>query len=159
MLQDTTSPPPKEHSKAILIVAAESEMRGILRIWLEKRGMVVHEASDLESAMRSIFRWNTLGAVICDHRLPDGGAMNFLHWMREQLFSIPFLLITGRSGAGLKRARGFDVVETPITGAALREALSRLVDVDLIEPGSEASMLSAGGKTSKRKRVRKPEVA
>jgi len=144
--------------KTILVVASEIEMRAVLRGWLEKRGFSVQEASDLEAAMKAIFRYPNLAAVICDHRLSDGGAINFLHWLREQLFAVPFLLITGRPEEGQKRGRGFDVIETPITGAGLREALSRLVDVDLLEPGMERTVQAGTRKVAKQKR-RKSIVA
>jgi len=145
--------------KSILIVASESEMRTVLRFWLEKRGITVHEASDLEAAMQGVFRWPNLAAVICDQRLADGGAMNFLHWMREQLFPVPFLLITGRANIAQKRGRGFDVIETPISGTGLREALSRLVDVDLVDFGNESASVPGAAKSNKRKRQRKSKVA
>lgn len=148
-------PPPKP----ILVVASESEMRTVLRLWLEKRGFTVHEASDLETAMQAIFRWANLAAVICDQRLPDGGALNFLHWMREQLFAVPFLLITGRPQMSQRRGRGFDIIATPITGATLREALSRLVDVDLFDLSEETEVPSAQGKPSKAKARRKSGAA
>ena len=109
--------------------------------------------------MQGVFRWPNLAAVICDQQLPDGGAMNFLHWMREQLFPVPFLLITGRPNASQKRGRGFDVIETPISGAGLREVLSRLVDVDLVEFGNETASARGAAKSIKRKRQRKSNVA
>jgi hypothetical protein len=81
--------------------------------------------------------------------------------MREQLFSIPFLLITGRPDAGLKCGRGFEVIKIPITGTALREALGRLIDVDLIEVDSQPDSTVVGRqrRAIKRKRQRKPNVA
>jgi DNA-binding NtrC family response regulator len=148
-------PPPKP----ILVVASECEMRTVLRLWLEKRGFTVHEASDLESAMQAIFRWPNLAAVICDQRLPDGGALNFLHWMREQLFAVPFLLITGRPQMLQKRGRGFDVIATPVTGATLREALSRLVDVDLFDPSADSEIPERSGKPPKTGARRKSGAA
>src|SRR5215213_8911037 len=118
--------------RPVLVVASEPETRNVLRHWLERRGVAVHEAGDLESAMRAIFRFANLGAVVCDERLDDGCAINFLHWMREQLFSVPFVLITNDESRG-QPGSGFHSLLMPLSGAALHDALSRFVGLDPVE--------------------------
>jgi response regulator RpfG family c-di-GMP phosphodiesterase len=80
---------------SVLIVAAENELRLALRTWLMKRRFDVQEASNLDEAIAAIFNVPDTSAIICDERLPDGGALNLLCWLREQLFPALFLMITG----------------------------------------------------------------
>ena len=116
---------------SVLIVAAESELRLALKTWLVKRGFDVQEASNLDEAIAAIFDVPDTSAIICDQRLPDGGALNLLFWLREQLFAAPFLMITGYSRQKLTSAPKFEVIKVPVTGKKLEDLLQRVLPFDI----------------------------
>jgi DNA-binding NtrC family response regulator len=113
--------------QSVLIVAAEKELRRALRAWFAKRGFDVQEASNLDEAIAAIFDVPDTSAIICDERLPDGGALNLLHWLREQLFAASFLMITGRPGQSSASTPKFEAIEVPVTGKKLEDLLERVL--------------------------------
>jgi len=103
-------------------------MRTLLRTWLEKEGFAVYDAADIECAARAISNDGVFSVVICEHRLPDGNGLQFMQWLRREVFTMPFLLITGRRIPGLTQRWGFDYLVTPFDFETLHIALYQLLD-------------------------------
>jgi DNA-binding NtrC family response regulator len=103
-------------------------MRTLLRSWLEKESFLVDDVSDLEGAVHTISNRRIFSAVICDQRLQDGEGLQFMHWLRREVITIPFLLITGWHIPGLTTRWGFDYLITPFDSETLCTALRQLLD-------------------------------
>jgi DNA-binding NtrC family response regulator len=109
-----------------LVVASNVERRELLRGWLEKRKFEVQEAPDLKHAVQMVAQ-RTFAAVICDQRLKDGDGVQFLHWLRREVFTMPYLLLTEFLLPGLKQRWDFDFLVAPIDPETLNLALDHLL--------------------------------
>jgi DNA-binding NtrC family response regulator len=103
-------------------------MRKLLRGWLEQQDFTVDDVADLEGAVRTISTRQIFSAVICDQRLEDGHGLQFMHWLRREVFTIPFLLLTGWRIPGLTKRWGFNYLITPFDSETLCTALRQLLD-------------------------------
>jgi DNA-binding NtrC family response regulator len=115
-------------TRRILIVAGEPGMRTLLRSWLEQEGFAVDDVPDLEGAVRAISGRNIFSGVICDQRLPDGEGVQLMHWLRREVFTMPFLLITSWRIPGLLPRWGFDYLLTPFDSRTLCAALRQFME-------------------------------
>jgi two-component system nitrogen regulation response regulator NtrX len=101
--------------KRILIVDDEPNIRGSLRLVLEREGYSVLLAGTTEEA-----RPLTGGAdaVLMDVRLPDGNGIDFLRELREKDGVAPVIMISGHGtiaeAVDATRAGAFDFLEKPI---------------------------------------------
>jgi DNA-binding NtrC family response regulator len=118
-------------SRRILVVAADPGMRMLLRYWLEKEDFTVDEVPDLEGAVDTISNQRIFSAIICDQRLEDGDGLQFMQWLRKEVFTIPFLLITGWRIPGLIPRWGFDYLITPFDSETLCTALRQILDDEI----------------------------
>jgi DNA-binding NtrC family response regulator len=110
----------------ILLVASNEEKRQLLRSWLEERRFEIQEAPDLKHAVQMVSQ-RTFGAIVCDQRLKDGDGVQFLHWLRREVFTTPFLLLTELLLPGLKQRWDFDFLVAPIDSETFNAALGHLL--------------------------------
>jgi len=86
----------------------------------------VQEAKDLKHAVQLVAQ-RTYAAVVCDQRLGDGDGVQFLHWLRRELFTMPFLLLAELLLPGLKQRWDFDFLVAPIDADTVYAALDHLL--------------------------------
>jgi DNA-binding NtrC family response regulator len=82
------------HRNPLLIVNPDPHSRSSLVQVLGEFGLDAFETPDLESATRAIFLRGPFGAIICEKELPDGFALNFVHWLRNQVIATPVLILS-----------------------------------------------------------------
>jgi len=80
----------------ILIVDDEPGIRFGVRDFLESEGLEVEEAETIASAERAV-REGHPDAVVLDHMLPDGTALDFLPRLREIDPTLPVVVLTGHA--------------------------------------------------------------
>jgi DNA-binding NtrC family response regulator len=84
----------------ILIVDDEPGIRFGVRDFLESEGLEVDEADSVASAERAV-REGRPDAVVLDHMLPDGTALDLLPRLREIDASLPVVVLTGHASIDL----------------------------------------------------------
>ena len=84
----------------ILIVDDEPGIRFGVRDFLESEGMEVDEADSVASAEKAV-RSGHPDAVVLDHMLPDGTALDLLPRIREIDASVPVVVLTGHASIDL----------------------------------------------------------
>ena len=80
----------------ILIVDDEPGIRFGVRDFLESEGLEVEEADTIASAERVVRDWHP-DAVVLDHMLPDGTALDLLPRLREIDATLPVVVLTGHA--------------------------------------------------------------
>jgi DNA-binding NtrC family response regulator len=80
----------------ILIVDDEPGIRFGVRDFLESEGLEVEEADTIASAERVLRDWHP-DAVVLDHMLPDGTALDLLPRLREIDATVPVVVLTGHA--------------------------------------------------------------
>ncbi len=115
----------------ILIVDDEPGIRFGVRDFLESEGLEVDEADSVASAERAV-REGRPDAIVLDHMLPDGTALDLLPRIREIDASIPVVVLTGHATIDLAvRAvkEGADqFLAKPVELPALLVLLRRLLE-------------------------------
>ena len=115
----------------ILIVDDEPGIRFGVRDFLENQGMEVEEAETIAAAER-LLRESRPDAVVLDHMLPDGTALDLLPRIREIDSSLPVIVLTGHATIDLAvRAvkEGADqFLAKPVELPALLLMLQRLLE-------------------------------
>jgi DNA-binding NtrC family response regulator len=84
----------------ILIVDDEPGIRFGMRDFLEAEGLEADEADSVASAERAV-REGRPDAVVLDHMLPDGTALDLLPRIRELDPSLPVVVLTGHASIDL----------------------------------------------------------
>lgn len=77
----------------ILIIDDEEQLRKLLFRLVSLEGFEVFEASDLKSATH-ILKQNSIDAVLCDVRLPDGNGVDFVATVKRQFPVVEIILLT-----------------------------------------------------------------
>jgi DNA-binding NtrC family response regulator len=115
----------------ILIVDDEPGIRFGVRDFLESEGLEVDEADTVAAAERAV-REGRPDAVVLDHMLPDGTALDLLPRLRELEPSLPVVVLTGHATIDLAvRAvkEGADqFLAKPVELPALLVLLQRLLE-------------------------------
>ena len=115
----------------ILIVDDEPGIRFGVRDFLESEGLEVDEAESVATAIKTI-REGRPDAVVLDHMLPDGTALDLLPRVREIDASLPVVVLTGHASIDLAvRAikEGADqFLAKPVELPALLVLLRRLLE-------------------------------
>ena len=79
----------------ILIVDDEQDMRMALRLFLERSGHTVQEASDGESALSTLHVATGADVVLLDMRMPGMDGAQTLAKIRERFKDLPVIMVTG----------------------------------------------------------------
>ncbi len=116
----------------ILIVDDEPGIRFGVRDFLESEGLEVDEADSISVAERAV-REGQPDAVVLDHKLPDGTALELLPRIKESDPSLPVVVLTGHATIDLAvRAikEGADhFLAKPVELPALLVILQRLLEI------------------------------
>lgn len=131
--------------KKILVVDDNEDMRTLLGIALENMGVEhVMLAEDVPQALDLIERAvvedldgdGPVDLILCDWNMPGMNGLDFLHYLREHGYEMPFIMITGRGG-GLesiheaRAASATSFIQKPCSAARLevevRMAMKRRV--------------------------------
>ncbi|MDH5761504.1 MAG: response regulator [Nitrospinota bacterium] len=82
----------------ILVVDDEADVRDVIKLQLEQRGLHVLEAVDGQNAidiLRSEDNLVNVGVILCDIRMPKVNGVECIQYLREQAPGIPVVVITG----------------------------------------------------------------
>ena len=84
------------NGKRVLIVEDDAVMESLLHRMLESWGFETYGAVSAEAAVKAALMSGPFDAIISDHNLPQASGIGFERWLREQVISIPFILISGQ---------------------------------------------------------------
>jgi len=82
----------------ILVVDDEADVRDVIKLQLEQRGLNVLEAVDGQNAIDILKSGDNLvnvGVILCDIRMPKVNGVECIQFLREQAPGIPIVVITG----------------------------------------------------------------
>ncbi len=82
----------------ILVVDDEADVRDVIRLQLEQKGLNVLEAEDGQKAieiLKSGDNMVNLGLILCDIRMPKVNGVEYIEFLKQQAPSIPIVVITG----------------------------------------------------------------
>ena len=85
-------------SGKILVVDDEADVREVIKLQLEQRGLNVLEAVDGQNAidiLKSGSNMMNVGVILCDIRMPKVNGVECIQFIREQAPGIPIVVITG----------------------------------------------------------------
>jgi two-component system chemotaxis response regulator CheY len=82
----------------ILVVDDESDVRDVIRLQLEQRGLNVLEAADGQEAINILQSGDNLvnvGLILCDIRMPKVNGVEAIEFLKKEAPGIPVVVITG----------------------------------------------------------------
>ncbi len=88
----------------ILVVDDEADLRDVIKLQLEQRGLNVLEAVDGQYAidmLKSGDNMVNVGLILCDIRMPKVNGVECIRFLREQAPGIPVVVMTGYPDPGL----------------------------------------------------------
>ncbi len=88
----------------ILVVDDEADLRDVIKLQLEQRGLNVLEAVDGQNAidiLKSGDNMVNVGLILCDIRMPKVNGVECIRFLKEQAPGIPVVVITGYPDPGL----------------------------------------------------------
>lgn len=116
-------------NKVILIVDDDINLSVMLQKWLAKNGYDAICASSVEGAKREI-ECRCPDLVISDLRLPDGDGIMLLHWINDNKYPLPVILMTGYGEVSIAvsamKLGAKDFLEKPVIPSILKEKIDNL---------------------------------
>jgi two-component system chemotaxis response regulator CheY len=82
----------------IMVVDDEADVRDVIKLQLEQKGLNVLEAVDGQDAIDQLKSGDNMvncGAILCDIRMPKVNGVECINYLREQAPGIPIVVITG----------------------------------------------------------------
>lgn len=82
----------------ILVVDDEADVRDVIRLQLEQKGLNVLEAEDGQKAieiLKSGDNMVNIGLILCDIRMPKVNGVEYIEFLKQEAPSIPIVVITG----------------------------------------------------------------
>ncbi len=82
----------------ILVVDDEPDVRDVIRLQLEQKGLNVLEAEDGQKAIEILQSGDNMvniGLILCDIRMPKVNGVEYIEFLKQQAPSIPIVVITG----------------------------------------------------------------
>ena len=113
--------------QTVLVVLSDPQCLRRAFVALDNSGFKVRVADCLNTAIHAVFQWGPFDALICDHDLPDGSGLAFLHWLREQVIATPFLLVSANPPPALLPSRRYAFLAKPFSGRELCRAVNQLI--------------------------------
>ena len=114
----------------LLLVDDDREMLGTLTIYFRSRGFNVAAASNVAEAKEQFARQRTWKLVVTDFHLPDGTGWDLCTWMREQVSTMPPLLLMSGSVETHTLALGVPVLAKPFALSDLEARVKALLKDD-----------------------------
>ena len=123
----------------ILVVDDEAEVREVIKLQLEQRGLHILEAVDGQNAidiLRSGDNLVNVGVILCDIRMPKVNGVECIQFLREQAPGIPIVVVTGYPDSELATDLMKQGVKEYLVKPVEKEKLLAVVD-GLISAGKE----------------------
>jgi two-component system response regulator FixJ len=112
------------------VVDDDRAVRNSLKFSLEIEGFSVREFAGAKDVLAAI-DLPTDGCLIIDYKLPVMDGLQLLRKLRERRVSLPAILITSHPSTdliGRASAAGVNIIEKPLLGNGLIDAVRKLVD-------------------------------
>lgn len=130
-----------EHTRRVLVVDDEPDLRELLGVTLEKMGLETLSAAGLAEAKRLLVS-EPIDLVLTDMRLGDGDGMDLVAWMQQQAPGVPVAMITafGSMDTAVQalKAGAFDFVAKPVDLMRLRSMVRSALALGEGQPGGTA---------------------
>ena len=118
----------------ILVVDDEADLRDVIKLQLEQRGLNVLEAVDGQNAidiLKSGDNMVNVGLILCDIRMPKVNGVECIRFLREQAPGIPVVVITGYPDSGLANDLMEKGVKEYLVKPVEKEKLLAVVDAHI----------------------------
>ncbi len=118
----------------ILVVDDEADLRDVIKLQLEQRGLNVLEAVDGQNAidiLKSGDNMVNIGLILCDIRMPKVNGVECIRFLREQAPGIPVVVITGYPDSGLANDLMEKGVKEYLVKPVEKEKLLAVVDAHI----------------------------
>ena len=126
--------------KIILIVDDDINLCIMLQKWLLKNGYEAIYASSVDGAKKEIEN-RCPNLVISDLRLPDGDGIMLLHWIKDNGYTIPVILMTGYGEVSIAvsamKLGAKDFLEKPVVPSLLKEKIDNILNSGSTEDDGE----------------------
>ena len=116
----------------VFIIEDDPAVLNSLKFSLEVDGFSVRAYPSGASLLETT-DWQGSGCLVIDYNLPHGNGLELLRQLRTRGVAIPAILMTSNPDQLLRRraaAAGAPIVEKPLLGDALREAIRRALDAE-----------------------------
>jgi len=118
----------------VLVVDDEMDVRDVIRLQLEQKGLNVLEAVDGKDAIDIIRTGDNLvnvGLILCDIRMPKVNGVECIDYLKQEAPGIPIVVITGypdtELATGLMKKGVKDYLVKPVE----KEKLMAVVDTQI----------------------------
>lgn len=115
----------------ILVVDDEQDVRDVIRLQLEQRGLNVLEAVDGQDAVDIIKSGDNLvnvGLILCDIRMPKVNGVECIEFLKQEAPGIPIVVITGYPDTELATSLMKKGVKDYLVKPVEKEKLMAVVD-------------------------------
>jgi len=123
----------------IMVVDDDDDLRDVIKLQLESKGLNVLEAVDGQNAidlLKSGANMVNCGLILCDIRMPKVNGVECIQFFREQAPGVPIVVITGYPDAELESDLLKKGVKCFLVKPVTKEKLLAVVG-DLISAGKE----------------------
>jgi len=118
----------------ILVVDDEADVRDLIKLQLEEKGLNTLEAVDGQNAidiLKSGDNMVNVGLILCDIRMPKVNGVECIRFLREQAPGIPVVVITGYPDSGLATDLMEKGVKEYLVKPVTKEKLLAVVDAHI----------------------------
>ena len=132
--------PPMKSQKKILVVEDEASLRLILGRTFQRKGYAVETAATIQAA-ETLLKQETFFAAFLDIRLPDGGGLELLSWIKSRNLPLPCVVMTADATMdnaikAVKRG-AFEYLVKPLDLNEIEEILGRMEQRHLLAAAVE----------------------
>lgn len=118
----------------VIVVDDESDVRDVIRLQLEQKGLNVLEAEDGQKAIEILKTGDNLvnvGLILCDIRMPKVNGVECIDYFKQEAPSIPIVVITGypdtELAIGLMKKGVKDYLVKPVEKEKLLEVVDEQI--------------------------------
>lgn len=115
----------------VLLVDDDAEYRATIARRLQRRGLSIQEAENLQSAM-TVARIEQFDAAVVDLEMPDGSGVTLLHQLKEEDPALEVLILTGHgsieTAVEAMRQGAYDYLTKPCRFEELETRLAKAID-------------------------------
>ena len=123
----------------VVIIDDDAAVTASLRFALEMEGLSVKGYQSAEALLADVDSQHT-GCLVIDYLLPGTNGLELLRTLRKMGVGAPAIIITTNPGSVLRRqvaAEGADIVEKPLLGSALLNAIRRSLHSWSLRPADD----------------------
>ena len=118
----------------VIVVDDESDVRDVIRLQLEQKGLNVLEAEDGQQAIEILKTGDNMvnvGLILCDIRMPKVNGVECIEYFKQEAPSIPVVVITGypdtELAIGLMKKGVKDYLVKPVEKEKLLEVVDEQI--------------------------------